>query len=184
MPCRISFHVASRVDSRTILDRNGAEKLLGKGDLLYLPPGTSALRRVQGTFISDREIRDVVNYAVQQAEPQFSPELTRFGVEGTANGMEEDELYEQAVRIVVGTQRGSATLLQRQLQIGYTRASRLLEIMHEQGLVGPFKGSKAREVYYTLEDWEAANARAAAERAAGGEDGAAERGGGDSPGSQ
>lgn len=158
MPSRVSFHVASKVDSRTILDRNGAEKLLGKGDMLYLPPGTSALERVQGTFISDKEIRDVVRFAVEQAEPEFSPELTRFGVENAAAGGEEDELYEQAVRIVLGSQRGSVTLLQRQLQIGYTRASRLMEILHEQGLVGPFKGSKSREVYYTLEEWEAANA--------------------------
>jgi S-DNA-T family DNA segregation ATPase FtsK/SpoIIIE len=159
MPSRISFHVASKVDSRTILDRNGAEKLLGKGDLLYLPPGTSALQRVQGTFISDKEIREVVKFSVQQAEPQFSPELTRFGAGGTENAREEDELYEEAVRIVLGSQRGSVTLLQRQLQIGYTRASRLMELMHENGLVGPFKGSKAREVYYTLEEWEEANAR-------------------------
>ena len=159
MPARISFHVASRIDSRTILDRNGSEKLLGKGDMLYLPPGTSALRRVQGTFISDKEIRDVVQFAVQQAEPQFSSELTRFGVEGATGAVEEDELFEDAVKIVLGSQRGSVTLLQRQLQIGYTRASRLMEIMHERGLVGPFKGSKAREVYYTLEEWEQANAR-------------------------
>jgi len=159
MPARISFHVASRVDSRTILDRNGAEKLLGKGDLLYLPPGTSALRRVQGTFISDKEIRDVVMDVVKQAEPQFSPELSQFGIENARAGAEVDELYEQAVKIVLGSQRGSVTLLQRQLQIGYTRASRLMEIMHEHGLVGPFKGSKAREVYYTLEEWDAANAK-------------------------
>jgi S-DNA-T family DNA segregation ATPase FtsK/SpoIIIE len=159
MPSRISFHVASKVDSRTILDRNGAEKLLGKGDLLYLPPGTSALVRVQGTFISDREIRDVVKCVTQQAEPQFSPELTRFGIDGDGTGTEEDELYEDAVRTVLGSQRGSVTLLQRQLQIGYTRASRLMEIMHDNGLVGPFKGSKSREVYYTLEEWEQANAK-------------------------
>jgi len=157
MPSRISFHVASKVDSRTILDRNGAEKLLGKGDMLYLPPGTSALQRVQGTFISDKEIREVVKSSVQQAEPQFSPELTRFGAGSTENACEEDELYEEAIRIVLGSQRGSVTLLQRQLQIGYTRASRLMEMMHENGLVGPFKGSKAREVYYTLEEWEEAN---------------------------
>src|SRR5688572_9022254 len=81
MPSRVSFHVASKVDSRTILDRNGAEKLLGKGDLLYLPPGTSALLRVQGTFISDKEIREVVRFATQQAEPQFSPELGQFGLQ-------------------------------------------------------------------------------------------------------
>ncbi len=174
MPSRVSFHVASKVDSRTILDRNGAEKLLGKGDLLYLPPGTSALQRVQGTFISDKEIRDVVRFAVQQAEPQFSPELTQFGVENAGEGSEEDELYEQAVRIVLGSQRGSVTLLQRQLQIGYTRASRLMEIMHDHGLVGPFKGSKAREVYYTLEEWEAANASRQSKNAS--EDGAGDGG--------
>ncbi len=159
MPSRISFHVASRVDSRTILDRNGSEKLLGKGDMLFLPPGTSALKRVQGTFISDKEIRDVVEFAVQQAEPQFSAELTRFGVEGAGDACEEDELFEDAVRIVLESRRGSVTLLQRQLQIGYTRASRLMELMHERGLVGPFKGSKAREVYYTLDEWEQAKAR-------------------------
>jgi DNA segregation ATPase FtsK/SpoIIIE, S-DNA-T family len=164
MPSRISFHVASKVDSRTILDRNGAEKLLGKGDLLYLPPGTSALLRVQGTFISDKEIREVVRFATQQAEPEFSPELNQFGVDGAGDGSQEDELYDEAVRTILGSQRGSATLLQRQLQIGYTRASRLLEIMCEHGLVGPFKGSKAREVYYTLEEWEAANARRQAAR--------------------
>ena len=164
MPSRVSFHVASKVDSRTILDRNGAEKLLGKGDLLYLPPGTSALLRVQGTFISDKEIRDVVRFATQQAEPEFSPELNQFGVDAAGDGSQQDELYDEAVRTILGSQRGSATLLQRQLQIGYTRASRLLEIMCEHGLVGPFKGSKAREVYYTLEEWEAANARRQAAR--------------------
>ncbi|MGQ9589615.1 MAG: DNA translocase FtsK 4TM domain-containing protein [Planctomycetota bacterium] len=181
MPSRISFHVASKVDSRTILDRNGAEKLLGKGDMLYLPPGTSALLRVQGTYISDREIRDVVDACVRQAEPQFSPELTRFGVDGEDAGSEEDELYEEAVRIVLSSRRGSVTLLQRQLQIGYTRASRLMELMHEQGLVGPFKGSKAREVYYTIEEWEEARKRrqASAARDPDGEDPGGRAGGAD-----
>jgi S-DNA-T family DNA segregation ATPase FtsK/SpoIIIE len=169
MPSRISFRVASRVDSRTILDRNGAEKLLGKGDMLYLPPGTSEVIRVQGTFISDKEIREVVKYASLEAQPQFNSELTRFGVDGAVSGADEDELYDQAVQIVLGSQRGSVTLLQRQLQIGYTRASRLMEIMHQNGLVGPFKGSKAREVYYTLEDWEKSRARNK-EKLDGGED--------------
>ena len=160
MPSRISFRVASRVDSRTILDRNGAEKLLGKGDMLYLAPGTSEVTRVQGTFISDKEIRDVVQFCAREAEPEFNSELTRFGVEGAGDGVEEDELYEKAVEIVLGSQRGSVTLLQRQLQIGYTRASRLMELMSERGLVGPFKGSKAREVYYTLEEYVKAKERA------------------------
>jgi hypothetical protein len=156
MPSRISFQVASKVDSRTILDRNGSEKLLGKGDLLYLPPGTSNLIRSQGTFISDKEIHRVVESVRREAEPQFDEELTRFGLEGACDGSQEDELYDQAVRIVLESQRGSVTLLQRQLQIGYTRASRLMELMAANGMVGPFKGSKAREVYYTLDEWEAA----------------------------
>ncbi|MBI4583813.1 MAG: DNA translocase FtsK 4TM domain-containing protein [Planctomycetes bacterium] len=156
MPCRISFQVTSKVDSRTILDRNGADKLLGKGDMLFLPPGTSNLIRAQGTFISDKEIHNVVEFVRQEAEPLFDGELARFGIDGAGDGGEEDELYEQAVRIILESQRGSATLLQRQLQIGYTRASRLLELMESNGLVGPFKGSKAREVYYTIDEWEAA----------------------------
>ncbi|MEM7231032.1 MAG: DNA translocase FtsK [Planctomycetota bacterium] len=159
MPSRVSFRVTSRVDSRTILDRNGADKLLGKGDCLYLPPGTSDVMRVQGAFISDKEIRDVVQYAAREAEPQYNPELTRFGIEGANDGAEQDELFDDAVGIVLGSQRGSVTLLQRQLQIGYTRASRLMELMHERGLVGPFQGSKAREVYYTLEEWEKSKKR-------------------------
>ena len=160
MPSRISFHVASKVDSRTILDRNGADKLLGKGDLLYLAPGTSNLVRAQGTFISDQEIREVVKFARSEAEPQFNAELTRCGAAGTTEGSTADEFYEQAVRIVLESQRGSVTLLQRQLQIGYTRASRLMEMMHENGLVGAFKGSKAREVYYKLDEWESAKKKA------------------------
>ncbi len=159
MPCRISFQVTSKVDSRTILDRNGADKLLGKGDMLFLPPGTSNLIRAQGTFISDKEIHNVVEFVRKEAEPLFDSELARFGIDGASDGGEEDELYEQAVRIILESQRGSATLLQRQLQVGYTRASRLLELMESNGLVGPFKGSKAREVYYTIDEWEAARSR-------------------------
>ena len=153
MPCRISFNVASKVDSRTILDRNGSEKLLGKGDMLYLPPGTSNIVRVQGAFISDPEIHAVVDAVKDKAAPQFDEELSKFGIAGAGKSGEEDELYEEAVRTVLSSQRGSVTLLQRQLQIGYTRASRLMEFMHENGLVGPFKGSKAREVFYNLEEW-------------------------------
>src|SRR5262245_62525275 len=94
MPSRISFHVASKVDSRTILDRNGADKLLGKGDMLYLAPGTSNLVRAQGTFISDREIRQVVKFVQSEAEPQFNSELSRFGAAGSTGGSEEAERYE------------------------------------------------------------------------------------------
>ena len=156
MPCRISFHVTSKVDSRTILDRNGSEKLLGKGDMLFLPPGTSNLIRAQGTFISDKEINNVVEFVRKEAQPLFNDELSKFGIEGALDAVDEDELYEDAVRIVLESRRGSVTLLQRQLQIGYTRASRLMELMAANGLVGPFKGSKAREVYYSIEEWETA----------------------------
>ena len=103
-----------------------------------------------------------MKFVRREAEPQYNSELSRFVVAGAGDGDQEDELYEQAVRIILESQRGSVTLLQRQLQIGYTRASRLMEIMHQNGLVGPFKGSKSREVYYKLEDWEAARRKAEA----------------------
>ncbi len=161
MPCRISFQVSSKVDSRTILDRNGAEALLGRGDMLFLPPGASDLRRVQSGYVSDKEIRQVVEYVKSQAEAEFDEELQNEpGASGEGMSGERDELYEDAVRFVLETQRGSATLLQRRFEIGYTRASRLIDIMAEDGILGPFKGSKAREVYYTLEDWESRQAKA------------------------
>lgn len=154
MPCRMSFSVSSKVDSRTILDRNGAETLLGQGDLLFLPPGTSDLRRAQSCYVSDDDIHSVVNYVKSKAEPEYDDELEGgFSADGIAPE-DRDELYDQAVRIILESQRGSATLLQRRLEIGYTRASRLIDMMSDQGILGPHKGSKAREVYYTLEDWE------------------------------
>ena len=161
MPCRISFQVSSKVDSRTILDRNGAEALLGRGDMLFLPPGASDLRRVQSCFVSDREIRAVVDFVKSQAEAEFDQELQNEpGGAADEPPSERDQLYDEAVRIVLETQRGSATLLQRRLEVGYTRASRLIDMMAEEGILGPFKGSKAREVYYTLEEWESKKARA------------------------
>jgi len=159
IPARIAFQVASQVDSRTILDKNGAEKLLGSGDLLFLVPGTSNLIRAQGTYVSDAEIRKVVEFAKKQGAPSFSQELTKVGVEGLPEDMEKDELYEEAVRIVLESQRGSVSLLQRRLEIGYTRAARLIDVMAMHGLVGEYKGSKAREVLMTMEDWEARQAQ-------------------------
>jgi len=159
IPARIAFQVTSQVDSRTILDQNGAEKLLGSGDLLFLVPGTSNLIRAQGTYVSEAEIRKVVEFAKKQGTPSFSQELTRVGVEGLPEDMEKDELYEEAVRIVLESQRGSVSLLQRRLEIGYTRAARLIDVMAMDGLVGEYKGSKAREVLMTLEDWEARQAQ-------------------------
>jgi hypothetical protein len=165
MPCRIAFQVASKVDSRTIIDKNGAEMLVGQGDMLYLPPGTANVIRAQGTYVSEDEVKAVVKFCKAAAEPQFHPELVRWeGGESASDGAEgEDELFDQAVRIVLETQRGSASLLQRRLEIGYTRASRLIDIMTERGILGPFKGSKAREILLTLEDWEKMKAREAGE---------------------
>jgi S-DNA-T family DNA segregation ATPase FtsK/SpoIIIE len=154
LPSRISFHVFSKVDSRTILDQNGAEKLLGKGDMLFLPPGTSKLSRVQGAYVSDDEINRVVNYLKQMSQPEFSPELKIWQSSANEDNSAKDELYEEAVRIILETQRGSVSLLQRRLEIGYSRAARLIDLMADEGIVGEYKGSQAREVFVTLEEWE------------------------------
>jgi len=154
LPSRISFHVFSKVDSRTILDQNGAEKLLGKGDMLFLPPGTSKLSRVQGVYVSDDEINRVVDYLKQMSLPEFSPELKIWQSSLKVDNTAKDELYEEAVRIILETQRGSVSLLQRRLEIGYSRAARLIDLMAEDGIVGEYKGSQAREVFVTLDEWE------------------------------
>jgi S-DNA-T family DNA segregation ATPase FtsK/SpoIIIE len=154
LPARISFRVASKVDSRTILDQNGADKLLGSGDMLFLQPGTSKLIRAQGTYVSDDEIHRVVEFAKAQQRPDFSKELVQMQEGGGEFEGSKDPLYEQAVRIVMENQRGSVSLLQRKLEIGYSRAARLIDFMAEEGLVGSYKGSQAREVLLTLEEWE------------------------------
>jgi len=155
LPARIAFQVASKVDSRTILDRNGAELLLGRGDMLLLPPGTSRLIRAQGSFVSEQEVARVVKFLESQARPQFKAELREYHArEGSA--AESDELYDEAVRVVLENQRGSVSLLQRRLSIGYSRAARLIDMMAEAGIVGPYAGSQAREVQMTLEEWERA----------------------------
>ncbi|NLF32297.1 MAG: DNA translocase FtsK [Planctomycetes bacterium] len=160
MPCRISFRVASRQESRIVLDQNGAEVLLGQGDMLFLQPGTSNLVRAQGTYMDDCEIQGAVDYLATIGEPQFSPELVSIkpaGVDGEGDG-ERDDLFDKAVEIILQVQRGSVSLLQRRLAIGYTRASRIVDQMAEAGILGEFKGSQAREVMMTLEDWHALKA--------------------------
>jgi S-DNA-T family DNA segregation ATPase FtsK/SpoIIIE len=154
LPSRISFHVFSKVDSRTILDQNGAEKLLGKGDMLFLPPGTSKLSRVQGAYVSDDEINRIVDYLKRMSLPEFSSELNVWQSSLKEDNAAKDELYDEAVRIILETQRGSVSLLQRRLEIGYSRAARLIDLMAEDGIVGEYKGSQAREVFVTLDDWE------------------------------
>src|SRR5262249_21570922 len=161
LPARIAFQVASRVDSRVVLDEMGADKLLGNGDMLFLLPGTSTLLRGQGTYLSDDEITRVVDF-VGTDDPQFAGELMQLKTKeetetaGTGGGLKHrDELYEAAVDIVVRERRGSVSLLQRALGIGYGRGARLIDFMAEDGIVGEYNGSQAREVLITLEEWEA-----------------------------
>jgi S-DNA-T family DNA segregation ATPase FtsK/SpoIIIE len=153
MPTRVGFRVAARMDSRIILDQNGAETLLGEGDMLFLKPGTSDLIRAQGTFLDDREIKRIVKHLKEIAEPQFHPELTQLN-RVNASDMPKDELFDEAVRVVLETKRGSVSLLQRRLSVGYARASRMIEMMASLGILGEYKGSQAREVMVTLDEYE------------------------------
>jgi S-DNA-T family DNA segregation ATPase FtsK/SpoIIIE len=160
MPTRISFRVQSRMDSRIVMDQNGAELLLGQGDMLFMPPGASKPIRSQGTYIDDKEIRDSVKLVKGLADAQYEPELVQIKATVNADGeFEKDELFDDAVRIVLETKRGSVSLLQRRLTIGYSRASRLIEQMAATGIVGDYKGSQAREAMFTLEEWEAMKAQ-------------------------
>jgi len=153
MPCRVSFRVAARMDSRIVLDQNGAETLLGQGDMLFLQPGTSDLIRAQGAYLDDNEIRSVVKHLSEIAEPQFHPELVQIS-KFDPSEMVKDELFDPAVRLVLESQRGSVSLLQRKLSIGYARASRIIEMMGAAGILGEYKGSQAREVMMTLSEYE------------------------------
>ncbi|PQO28644.1 DNA translocase FtsK [Bremerella cremea] len=158
LPARISFQVASRTDSRVVLDEMGADKLLGNGDMLFLWPGTSTLMRGQGTYLSDEEINRVVEF-VSTGEQDFVKELVQLKVEDGATAdpakmKKRDELYEAAVDVIVAEQRGSVSLLQRALGVGYGRGARLIDFMAEDGIVGPYNGSQAREVVITPEEWE------------------------------
>ncbi len=168
MPCRVSFKVASGMDSRIVLDQKGAELLLGHGDMLFLSPRSSKLTRAQGTLVDDVEIRRTVKFLKGVSEQSFEPQLVQIksggGGESEETG-ERDELFEDAVRVVLESQRGSVSLLQRRLSIGYSRASRLIEQIAEAGLLGNYKGSQAREVLMTLEEWEAIKAQLEADAA-------------------
>jgi S-DNA-T family DNA segregation ATPase FtsK/SpoIIIE len=146
LPCRIAFKVASRIDSRTILDANGAEVLLGKGDMLFMPPATAEPLRIHGAFVSSDETRGLVDFLNAQshlAQPGFSLETPETKDIPLAR---QDELFQEAAQIVVTTQQGSVSILQRRLRVGYSRAARLIDLLEEAGIVGPFEGSKARQV--------------------------------------
>lgn len=159
MPSRIAFRVQSRMDSRIVLDQNGAELLLGQGDMLFMPNGASKPIRGQGTFIDDFEVRESVKAVKALAEAQYEPELVQIRQVRSDAEFEHDDLYEDAVKIVIETKRGSVSLLQRRLSIGYARASRLIERMAATGILGDYKGSQSREVMFTMEEWEAAKAQ-------------------------
>ena len=157
LPSRISFQVASKIDSRTILDAQGAEKLLGNGDMLFLPPGTARIRRLHGAYVSEGEINEIVDFVKKnQGEPKFLEEITKIAEEKSgADGIEylEDPKYDEAVRVVLTTGQASASYLQRRLKLGYSRAARLIEIMEANGVVGPSQGSKPREILVRSDDY-------------------------------
>jgi S-DNA-T family DNA segregation ATPase FtsK/SpoIIIE len=162
LPARIAFQVASRTDSRVVLDEMGAERLLGNGDMLFLSPGTSQILRGQGTFLSDEEIGRVMA-AIGTTEPQYAAELVNLQPAGAEDAegkkgedpRDKDDLYEAAVEVIIREGRGSVSLLQRALGVGYGRGARLIDFMAEDGVVGEYKGSQAREVLITMEEWAA-----------------------------
>ncbi len=146
-PARISFQVSSKVDSRTILDQNGAEKLLGMGDMLFMSPGSSKLVRVHGAYVSEAEVKRVVSFWKKQGKPHYNMEILKPQEEGQKErGAEVDELYKQAVEIVVRSRQASISMLQRKLRVGYNRAARMVEQMELDGIVGPAEGAKPRQV--------------------------------------
>jgi DNA segregation ATPase FtsK/SpoIIIE, S-DNA-T family len=156
-PSRISYQVASKVDSRTILDTQGSEKLLGNGDMLFLPPGTARMRRIHGAYVSEREIVEIVDFVKKnQGEPKFLEEITKVVEEKSGvDGIEylDDVKYDDAVRVVLSTGQASASYLQRRLKLGYSRAARLIEIMEANGIVGPSQGSKPRDILIRADDY-------------------------------
>ncbi|NWL86452.1 MULTISPECIES: FtsK/SpoIIIE family DNA translocase [unclassified Paenibacillus] len=158
IPSRIAFGVSSQVDSRTILDMAGAEKLLGRGDMLYMPMGASKPIRVQGAFMSDQEVETIVSYVRTQGQAEYDESLVpEIDEESTEPEEVLDELYDQAVQIVLEAKQASVSLLQRRMRVGYTRAARLIDSMEARGIVGPYEGSKPREVLLTMEQFKMNN---------------------------
>ena len=158
-PSRISFRVATRVDSRTVLDSMGAEHLLGRGDMMFLPPGSSRLTRVHGAYVTEVETNSVVDFWKAQAEPEYDetflmtpPSEEEGDEDGDAFSGEQDPMYEDAVRVVLEMGKASTSTLQRRLRLGYGRAARILDMMQREGIIGPPDGSKPREVLKSP-DW-------------------------------
>jgi S-DNA-T family DNA segregation ATPase FtsK/SpoIIIE len=159
-PSRISYRVAARVDSRTILDSIGAEQLLGKGDLLFLPPGSARLLRIHGAFVSEKEVARLASFLRKNARPVYDDSVGKAEKkEEAAEVLERDELFDEAVRFVVQSGQASTSMLQRRFRIGFSRAGRLVDMMEQDGIVGPADGSKPREIlvsadyYETVDNW-------------------------------
>jgi S-DNA-T family DNA segregation ATPase FtsK/SpoIIIE len=158
IPARIAFQVAAKVDSRTILDAMGADKLLGKGDMLYLPPGSARLIRVQGALITDGELQSVVDFIAKQGKPSYELEIHRqlqkptpsLDVENGASGEDED-LIQQCIEVIRSEQKASVSLMQRRLRLGYTRAARIMDELELRGIVGPSKGAEPRDILIDLD---------------------------------
>ncbi len=154
IPSRIAFSVSSQTDSRTILDMGGAEKLLGRGDMLFLPVGANKPVRVQGAFLSDEEVEHVVDHVITQQKAQYQEEMIPTEETQDQLAAVEDDLYDEAVELIIGMQTASVSMLQRRFRIGYTRAARLIDAMEERGVVGPYEGSKPREVLLSKEQYD------------------------------
>jgi S-DNA-T family DNA segregation ATPase FtsK/SpoIIIE len=152
-PARISFKVASKVDSRTVLDMNGADKLLGKGDMLFLRPGEAKLIRAQGSLVNDKEIERMMEFIKAQAEPIYNEEIVKEQQKPSLANGEKDQMYNEAVRVVIESNQASVSILQRRLRLGYTRAARIIDMMEQEGLIGPFEGSKPRRILVDREEW-------------------------------
>jgi DNA segregation ATPase FtsK/SpoIIIE, S-DNA-T family len=167
IPARIAFQVAARVDSRTIIDAMGADKLLGKGDMLYLPPGSAKLIRAQGALITDHEIQSIVDFIARQGKPSYEVEIHQQlskPVSGFENeqGIDEDEdLIQQCIEVIRSEQKASVSLLQRRLRLGYTRAARIMDELENRGIVGPSKGAEPRDILIDLDGTGADGASAA-----------------------
>jgi S-DNA-T family DNA segregation ATPase FtsK/SpoIIIE len=163
IPARIAFQVASKVDSRTILDQMGADKLLGKGDMLYLPPGSAKLTRAQGALITDQEIESIVEFIAKQGKPSYEAEIHQalqkapssvgqmsFDGESSEDDEEEDTV-QKCIAVIRSEKKASVSLLQRRLKLGYGRASRMMDVLEERGVVGPSKGAEPRDILLDLD---------------------------------
>ena len=161
LPARISFRVSSKIDSRTILDGNGAEQLLGKGDMLYLPPASSRFVRLHGPYISEQESARLASFLRKQGKPTYDETITADDKQAAGGDLDfdKDDLYDEAARIVVSSGQASISYLQRRLRIGFSRAARLVDMMEAEGLVSPGAGGKAREVLVKKDYFEEVDAQ-------------------------